>query len=652
MRAEVEFPCRPGLFRTVSTATSRLQYWLLNSPLPALLVLLVIFGVYLSTMETDINGNDSAYGTDVGEIQNALPRWGTIHGNGYPLYMLAGSTLVTALRAIAIPPAAGASLYSALAALACLALLIALSRELGVPYYAAGGAAAVVGLSTSFWMNAAIAEVHAFTLALTAAILLLALRFYRTGSRRDLLCLALCFFQGIAHQQAVALLAPALLVLVLPRWQRLWESLPQLILTGLTVPLVYLYLPLRQWMGADWLFGSPGTLKGFLAILFDTKAGRVTRWPTTGAEWLERGRQLTDLLAADLPLGLLALGLAGLLLLLLNGRRRVAIALTLVWLPYLGLSLVIWEGRVSDALLAAKMPIVLLAGVGLAIVAGYVSYLISVRSPALSLMTAVSVLVAFLLAGVFLYQMHLSAIIGVTRDRSAEEPIAIADRITPARGEPATLMSLWGRDFWALKYAQAYRGQLQGLRIVDHNADLAGIVQKEGGLLVLSRTFELRPLSYWDQHLGKVYLSSPAPDVIAIRTSPLLEDSEAKRASFDLGNGVRILSWEVRRQSSELLLSLRWQATSRLAADYHVAVHLLARNPPSGPSDVLAQADRTHPVSGTYPTSRWEPGEVIPDCYSISVPSGSQPTALRIAMYLQTSDGRFENSQWLVVPLS
>ena len=40
--------------------------------------------LYLSTFQTVVNGSVSPYTTDVGEIQNALPRWGTIHWTGYP----------------------------------------------------------------------------------------------------------------------------------------------------------------------------------------------------------------------------------------------------------------------------------------------------------------------------------------------------------------------------------------------------------------------------------------------------------------------------------------------------------------------------------------------------------------------------------------
>lgn len=41
--------------------------------------------LFFSTLETDINGSHHPYATDVGEIQNAFPRWGLIHYSSYPL---------------------------------------------------------------------------------------------------------------------------------------------------------------------------------------------------------------------------------------------------------------------------------------------------------------------------------------------------------------------------------------------------------------------------------------------------------------------------------------------------------------------------------------------------------------------------------------
>ena len=99
------------------------------------------------------------------------------------------------------------------------------------------------------------------------------------------------------------------------------------------------------------------------------------------------------------------------------------------------------------------------------------------------------------------------------------------------------------------------------------------------------------------------------------------------------------------------MLTVVWQAIETPGADYSVAVHLLAVDPPSGPQDILSQADRQHPVEGWYPTSRWSQGESVVDQYLIDIPPDSHPVAVRIGMYRQRSDGSFDNTPWLSLPI-
>jgi len=84
--------------------------------------------LFLSTLQIDISGSEHPYTTDVGEIQNALPRWGLIHPFGYPLYTATGSLFVSLVRLGGIPPAAGASLFSALWGMVAIGLLVVLER--------------------------------------------------------------------------------------------------------------------------------------------------------------------------------------------------------------------------------------------------------------------------------------------------------------------------------------------------------------------------------------------------------------------------------------------------------------------------------------------------------------------------------------------
>jgi hypothetical protein len=641
--------------------------WLTDNRAGAVLIALVACVTFLSTLQMHINGSPSPYATDVGELQNALPRWGTIHYSGYPLYTLLGSLFVTALREVGIAPAAGASLFSVVWEALALGLLGLLAIELGAPRTTAALSALVVAVSTSTWIDASLAEIHTLTMFFTAATLLLALRFRRSGRRDHWLWLTLAFTQGIAHQRSVAFLAPAVLLLIWPQLSAVRRNFWPALGVALLAPLTYLYLPLRYWQGATWTFGQPGTWEGFWKLVLDTKADRIVALPESLGAWLTRAGTAARLLSDDLPLAVLAAGLLGLAAPLgparsepveglgtgrvMRGQRVVTVALLLVVLPYLGLSVLIWEARVSDALLAVKLPVVHLAGVGLALLAAaLVKHAAAWRPGESRLQVAANLVLGVILVGLFV--LHRPRVLAVTRDRSVESAIATVARVTPP-AEPTTFFEPWGRDFWALTYAQAYRGELPGLNLVDHNANFEALIARGDRLLVRETTFYAWPLAWWEERLGTAYLSSAAPEVIEVAPAPPVARGDVPAGpSLELGNNVRILAAQLHRPTEqELILTVYWETLAPLELDYSVAVHLVSHNPPRGPGDILAQAGRRHPVSGWYPTSLWEAGEVIRDDYPIPVPDAAHPAAVRVAMYRVGADGGFINTRWLALPI-
>ena len=72
---------------------SRLPFTPKNT-LPFIIVLAVLVPIYLSTLQTIPNGSENYYMIDVGETQNVLNQWGTLHATGYPLYVMVGNALV------------------------------------------------------------------------------------------------------------------------------------------------------------------------------------------------------------------------------------------------------------------------------------------------------------------------------------------------------------------------------------------------------------------------------------------------------------------------------------------------------------------------------------------------------------------------------
>jgi hypothetical protein len=61
--------------------------------------------------------------------------------------------------------------------------------------------------------------------------------------------------------------------------------------------------------------------------------------------------------------------------------------------------------------------------------------------------------------------------------------------------------------------------------------------------------------------------------------------------------------------------------------------------------------DRQHPVAGAYPTSRWQPGEVVGDAYSFALPAGAAPDGVTVIVYRRMPDGTFTNLDIARLPL-
>jgi hypothetical protein len=622
------------------------------------LAAVLALAAYLSTLQWDINGSQSPYATDVGEIQNALPRWGTIHFTGYPLYTVLGSIVVAASRAIGLTPAAGTSLVSALWGALAVGWLTWFLIDLGAEPHLAFLSSLLVGLSTSFWIDASIAEVHTLTLVWIIASLHFAWRFGRSGERKDWLWLVFAVSQGVTHQRAVVFAAPAVLALIGARWREplRWRWLWPTLAVALAGPLTYLYLVRRGLRGASWTFNSPETWEGFWGLVLDTKAERIVSMPTSLGDLVQRLKLTCSLLADDLPLW--ALGPA-LLALLLPARRlgwRVSLSLMLLAALHILPSLIIWEGYVSDALLAVKLPAVMAAGMGLALGLSEVS-----RGHRLRRATGRLALAAMTL---FTALNVRPVVLAITRDPAAETVIATAEAVDPDDGPPITFMALWGHDYWALTYAQAFRDQLDDVQLVDHNAPFGEILDGGERLVTFEWTLYERPPEWWAEELGveDVNLSSHWPHIVEIAGEPTLKPSVTSGPLLDLENGVQVLAAHLAWDGPQrLVISIKWRAAEPVAHDYSVAVHLLAQQPPTGPQDILAQADRAHPVYGWYPTTQWEQGEVVADTYMLSVPAGtlpagtlpaeSAPVGVRVGMYRVNAQGGFENSPWLYLPL-
>ena len=250
---------------------------------------LAVLGVYIGTLARSVPTGDS------GELITAAYVGGVAHPPGYPLYTMLGWLATHTLPG---SPAVIMNALSAVAGAGAVVLISILTARLLVPGWPRSGdrtsglvaglaAGASLALSTIFWTYSLVAEVFALNNLFAAAILLVAIEWYRDRSRVwALLSLGLLSGLAAAHQQQIVFLAPGLLVLLIAALVQESEQQPRkrrararkvptvrlrhfvwavgLIGVGLTA---YLYLPIAAAREPVLNFGDPDNLDRFQRVL-------------------------------------------------------------------------------------------------------------------------------------------------------------------------------------------------------------------------------------------------------------------------------------------------------------------------------------------------------------------------------------------------
>ena len=127
---------------------------------------------------------------------------------------------------------------------------------------------------------------------------------------------------------------------------------------------------------------------------------------------------------------------------------------------------------------------------------------------------------------------------------------------------------------------------------------------------------------------ARVGLTRDEPASTVIQVGAILEGGEHP-VGENLGQLIDLLGYDLTRQGEIMRLTLYWQARQPVPHDYTVFVHALDAN-----NGLIAQRDQ-QPLGGFYPTSLWQPGEIIADRYELSPSSLCQ--RLLVGMYLWPS---------------
>lgn len=597
------------------------------------MALAVLVLLYLPTLETIPNGSDHYYMADVGEAQIVLNLWGTLHATGYPLYVIIGNLLVGAMRALGLPPAAAPGLLSMLWGMAALALVYKLALHLTDRPLPSLAVTLVFGLTCTVWLHSVIAETYAMGLALLALLLLLAL--WRRDIPHRITWLALLGGIGVAHHRFMMLAAPALLYAVWPQLTADRRRLPRILIVSLLLGLLgflpYLYLPLRAQAGAAWVYDQPQTWAGFWDQFTGREAELYLRLPESLSTLVANFNEINSVLAADLTIPGILLGVLGLVLALRSSRhRRAALALLLSGVTAYGVHVALWY---TYPLPALTLPTTL------SLVFGWLFLLDALLTkPNLRRYTRIALIPVTLLFCLALVWQNMSFIKVLTQNTIGLETIALAEGAPPG----STLMIDWGPRHFAVGFARDVMGELEHIRLVDHQANFAAIVA-EGALVTPEYTFYSRPVSWWEERVGtRVYLRAVAPYVVQIDTS-------AERVQAMPGESAleEIQVWEQRLRCTpdSIILEVAWLACTKPEQDLSVFVHLLDSD-----KNIIAQADQFAPVYGWRPMTSWEAGEIVRDVYPLPRLSGGE--RVRYGLYQQLPTGEFQNESEFTLPVN
>jgi len=103
---------------------------------------------------------------------------------------------------------------------------------------------------------------------------------------------------------------------------------------------------------------------------------------------------------------------------------------------------------------------------------------------------------------------------------------------------------------------------------------------------------------------------------------------------FELGGRVALRGYDLPRRTVRagqvITVTLYWQGLAPMEEDYTAFVHLV-----DAEEHLVAQHDK-QPLDGDWPTSAWQPGETVPDTYTLKIPAQTAAGSyqLRVGLYL------------------
>ncbi len=584
-----------------------------------LLLILLAGALYIATLDRGLRP-DELTGGDLITHQYAQVQGRFSNAPGYPLYVMLGWVWFHAARPLLgwlFNPIQVLSLYSTLWGLASLWVLYHLLRRKNVtdfPWLAAG-LTLFYGVTYFFWYYSVTTEQYSSAIFQTLLLVWFAFEWEESPTDRRLLAMAFISGTMLANMLTTLFILPPLLYLIFTRRPDIFRR-PKLILqtvaAGVLPVASYAFVYIRgaqhpEWRGAgEWT----STAQWFWQFV-STQQGR---------DELAPGLTLHRLITPEYPalvwqeLTWLVL-LGGLFGWLLLGKRK-AIFFYGSLIIYLLFTTAYRFGNWFQVILPLYPLIVLGFGATLAAAIR--------RRRTVGRWTVAALLVALIgwraVRSVAELRVHRH---NTPADTALDAGWAVLADVPAAGVEISPAFEEW----LALQY----------LTIV-WRADPPIVLRKPG----TPAEFVTHTAAVASPELIASAAHPQAEGGTLIRLSPQpMTDlpPDATPANADFGGEMTLRGVRVSHGGS--LVILYWSAQKVMATDYTISVRLWYNGQLLSPNDSPAIQDY-QPVWNTFPTSRWQPGEIVPDAYTFNLPPGIRPDALQIVVYHPVGDG-FEN---------
>lgn len=226
------------------------------------------------------------------------------------------------------------------------------------------------------------------------------------------------------------------------------------------------------------------------------------------------------------------------------------------------------------------------------------------------------------------------------------------------RPRPPAVISADFSERVALQYLQTIWGRGEGLYLTTAPGDFAPLlpagqtdnlsyyITRQAAVVLPEALSSLKNLPFPDIHP-----QAAGEQLVLLAPQPLSQlPATAQPLDLPFGDWLKLAGWEQlltddalpsRAERANWQIALYWQATQPVPEDYTISVRPLVGEQIITENGAALIQDH-QPVWGLYPTSRWQPGELVRDVYALRLPEGITPEAVQIVVY-KTTEGGFEN---------